>query len=1079
MRIGHFTTRLILTVSLLLLVGVVGISVGVYYFGKQLIEEQAAEDMAELNGRQQQTLLRLVDRHIGIADSLAQTSLARAALDNFANAYAKAGRLSERETEIIVKGLENYYTDSLAAAWQTYTDAPPAMADFIPTIDNAMALQYAYLADNPNPVGQKYYMNRHDGRLDYHNWHAEFHGEFGRVLDNTQASDLLLVSASFGSVLYSHRKHIDFGASFLEGGIAETRLAEVFMKVADGTHEGRSFTGFFSYPGAYNQSVGFVWAPMMRADEVVGVLFLRLDAEQLLQQLPETARTDVYLSSAQGELTTPPTRALLRPERFQSALQDAGVETARQQTLQHPQTGFTSLRTAHNGKAYGKGVELSDNYFGERVVRAYSPSDLTLKQTWLVTEQPADDVLNGVARLERQVWIIGGSIGGVILIAGVIVAFVFGTRVREAETAAADIVSGRNDASQQPYPEGGGLTSAISKIGRRQAAVTTYVEAINRDNYDKNLPFAPDDRLGAALRQLAVRVRDMNQEMQMQKRSTVLTTQLEQQFNSHADLKAALEAAFNHLRNELGISGVALYLRGESDDADRLALHTASGIPPHRQLSESPGVFVEHYKAVMEGHNTKTDALDDKTHQLLLPLRYDFAGLGLLQLVSEYPATPLEIDVAKKVAEVISLHASLKTARSRQSNLRRSLREDRAALKQAQEELKDLQKRRERERIELQNEIKALEAARESEQKALNRLRDEAQNLEGSRQQLESRLTQIESDLNDTRTKSEAEQRALNEAKAALEKKLQTEQHKQAELESELQTTKSTLDKREQKATQLEGFVKLMAELQAQATTASGAAAVDLATTKAMHTAGMSATQNRSLPEVVVDLEQLLLATFALAAQHNGLTYEPPAEAFQTPLLLPTAFGNRLAQTLQWLADKTYAAGFKIQGSVQLKGGQQSLHLRLSGINVKDDLGLKQLREQAQSDDAVVNEMLETATAEAAQDYILLKLDIQLAGSNQADNPENNIEDNSEDHPEPNAKPAEAALKLTDAIPRSTREAIIETFEIGDFAQLQLQIEGLATLEIAVVAQYANQLQTAVGHLDYIEMEDLVYQLQE
>ena len=38
MRIGQFTTRLILTVSLLLLVGVVGISVGVYYFGKQLIE---------------------------------------------------------------------------------------------------------------------------------------------------------------------------------------------------------------------------------------------------------------------------------------------------------------------------------------------------------------------------------------------------------------------------------------------------------------------------------------------------------------------------------------------------------------------------------------------------------------------------------------------------------------------------------------------------------------------------------------------------------------------------------------------------------------------------------------------------------------------------------------------------------------------------------------------------------------------------------------------------------------------------------------------------------------------------------
>ncbi|MFW5659043.1 MAG: hypothetical protein ACOCZ8_03570, partial [Bacteroidota bacterium] len=992
---------------------------------------------------------------------------------------------------IIGKGLENYYTDSLPEVWSQHVAELPPMAPFIPSTENAMALQFAYLADNPHPHGNKHYMNRHDGRLDYHDWHAEFHGEFGRMLDRTRASDILLVNTAFSAVLYSHRKHIDFATSLLNGGIAESRLGEVFMQIADRKHEGRRFTGFFKYPGAHGKSAGFVWAPIMNADEVGGVLFLRLDADKILQSLPETARTDAYLATADGAVLTPPSRALMRPKAFGSGLANSKLSKPAAAALKaHPETAFDTLNTPHQGAQFGSGVELGENYFGEQVVRGYTPAKLTLDKSWLITERPADLVLANVVGLKQQVWVIGGSIGGLIILAGAIVAFLFGKRVREAEETAQEIVSGKTERATTGTATTGGLTGALTQIGKRQAAVTTYVEAINRDNYDKNLPFAPDDRLGSALRSLAVRVREMNNELQLYKRSDALTTDLEQQFNAHLELDKALQAAFNHLRSELGLSGVAMYLKGETEDADRLQLHTTSGVPEHRQLSQSPEVYARHYKSVVEQHDTRAESLDKTTYQLLLPLRYDFTGIGLLQLISEYPASQIEVDVAKKVAEVISLHASLKTARSRQNNLRRSLREDRQALKKAQEELKDLQKRRDRERIELQNEIKALTTARESEQKEVQKLRREAEELSGRKSQLEKRLAQIEEDLASTRTKSEAEQRALHEAKAGLEKKLQAEQERQQTLQSTLDVARNALDERNKNTQRLENLLRTIGELQAEATTASAAAAVDLATTRALQSAGyQQADATRALPEVVVDLEQLLRASFTYAALAQDGQYEPPTEAFDTPVLLSADFAQQLADTLQFVAEQTYKHGFKLQGSVQQRGDRAELHLRLSGMDIKDELGLNRLRDLAAQTHTAVQQQLENATAEAAQDYMLVRLGIELAGSKREAVPtattESTIDSDSTTEAQEvteskvGASETDVAVSLTEALPKRTRNALIEAFEIGDFAQLQTELEDLQSHASSSVQTFASEMLTAVANLDYIEMEDRVYQLQD
>ena len=168
------------------------------------------------------------------------------------------------------------------------TDATiQAMRDFagawlqIKEPDPAAALQKVYVADNPNPAGQRLLLDTPDTKLTYATPHTKVQPYFRAQIEAAGYSDLYLFDPK-GILVYSTAKNDDFATSFADGPYAATALGDVVNRAqVIETADDVAFADFSAYPLAA-QAVAFFAKPIWNAQgRKIGVLAFQLPASRL------------------------------------------------------------------------------------------------------------------------------------------------------------------------------------------------------------------------------------------------------------------------------------------------------------------------------------------------------------------------------------------------------------------------------------------------------------------------------------------------------------------------------------------------------------------------------------------------------------------------------------------------------------------------------------------------------------------------------------------------------------------------------------------------------------------------------
>lgn len=189
----------------------------------------------------------------------------------------------EHEIERLLKRIE---TDLRLYAEDPATiDALQAFsADFAALGSRAgVQLQQAYIADNPNQVGEKQLLDRADGSASYHVTHEEFHHFFRDVVDAKGYYDLFLFDVR-GNLVYSMFKEADFARNFASGGgeFAESGLGTVFRDALAHESGHISFTDFAPYAPSAGAPAAFMATKVVDTnDQQLGVIALQMPAGQL------------------------------------------------------------------------------------------------------------------------------------------------------------------------------------------------------------------------------------------------------------------------------------------------------------------------------------------------------------------------------------------------------------------------------------------------------------------------------------------------------------------------------------------------------------------------------------------------------------------------------------------------------------------------------------------------------------------------------------------------------------------------------------------------------------------------------
>ncbi|MCA0338341.1 MAG: cache domain-containing protein, partial [Proteobacteria bacterium] len=140
--------------------------------------------------------------------------------------------------------------------------------------------------------------------------HGRYHGFFQRNAEAQGFDDMLLVNLS-GDVVYSLKKHGDFGGNVLSGAtLKDTGLARVFAEAAPGTDTAIvSFGDFEAYAPA-GRAMAFLAAPVSSVAGKIGVLVVALPSERITARLNNPVGLgetgEAMLLNAEGTLLTRP-----------------------------------------------------------------------------------------------------------------------------------------------------------------------------------------------------------------------------------------------------------------------------------------------------------------------------------------------------------------------------------------------------------------------------------------------------------------------------------------------------------------------------------------------------------------------------------------------------------------------------------------------------------------------------------------------------------------------------------------------------------------------------------------------------
>lgn len=160
--------------------------------------------------------------------------------------------------------------------------SPDKVDSWIPADPKARALQYLYIIENKNQLGEKDKLDAASDGSEYTRVHAKYHRGFRDYLSHYRMYDYFLVDAASGNIVYSAFKEIDFMSNVKEGPLADSPLSSAVKKaLASSNPDDVFFSDMEAYFPSYNEHAMFVAAPIVEGGKTVGAIAFQISTDKM------------------------------------------------------------------------------------------------------------------------------------------------------------------------------------------------------------------------------------------------------------------------------------------------------------------------------------------------------------------------------------------------------------------------------------------------------------------------------------------------------------------------------------------------------------------------------------------------------------------------------------------------------------------------------------------------------------------------------------------------------------------------------------------------------------------------------
>lgn len=429
------------------------------------------------------------------------------AMRDFTSAYSrlKDETLSVEEIE----KLKSFYEDEYLPRLSDIGDSKVGSDHYMPNEGVTQYLQYQYIANNSNPLGERYKLLAADDQSYYSSVHKYYQPIFKDFIKNYDFYDLFLIDIENGDIVYSVAKETDFATNIRSGLYRTSNLGRLVKKLEQNQTPGEvTFMDFDFYTPSYGRPAAFIASTIYDKNaKAIGILALQISPNSVneimtgnenwkSQGLGETG--EAFLVGA-DKLMRSDARLLHSSEdcyakgllaNFKMNEKTANRICQYKTSILLQNVNNSSINLALQGKS---GTEINTGYAGEETLVSYAPVFLGDLKWAIAAQIDTEEVNKPINAFQKELGVAAIIIASIVTFLAMLLAGMFTKPFEYLLQSIRDLKEGKDvDIKIKRNDEYGLLAEGIQDVSQLVAKQNETIKQKNQENTELLLNSIPE-----------------------------------------------------------------------------------------------------------------------------------------------------------------------------------------------------------------------------------------------------------------------------------------------------------------------------------------------------------------------------------------------------------------------------------------------------------------------------------------------------------------------------------------------------------------------------------------------------------
>jgi len=282
--------------------------------------------------------------------------------------------------------------------------------------DESVVLQYQYIQNNPNPLGNKHKLREAKDGSRYSRIHNQYHPPIRQFLEEFGYYDIFLVDAETDDIIYSVYKELDYTTSLTEGAYAKSGIGKVYQAAIKMGKNGVALTDFEPYAPSYEGAAAFIASPIYDDNEKIGVLIFQMPVERINQLMTNHEKWkeaglgesgETYLVGSDYKARSVSRFLTEDKKSYLELMQNVGMNknTVNEINVKGTNIGLQKIDTQGTKAAISgtTGYEIFPDYRNVNVLSAYTPLKIPGLNWVLMSEIDEEEAFRAVNEITKDI----------------------------------------------------------------------------------------------------------------------------------------------------------------------------------------------------------------------------------------------------------------------------------------------------------------------------------------------------------------------------------------------------------------------------------------------------------------------------------------------------------------------------------------------------------------------------------------------------------------------------------------------------------------------------------------------------